>query len=491
MDQLQNSNNLLKLNESRNNIIDIISFSKQNEHHIDYVLCFENKDKEKICDEFLDQLEAFENITFEKVKIDDNSNDFYVLLSAPENRLLEEAEKCKIQFYLSNQNTNIDEFDDMINKLNLKFNVKLNYYLIIKCLQDIQNESLKISFIEKIVNKQNYVIDLKNEYIEEFNELLDENNDHQNKINQTDLNFIESIEKELIKTLKAVIKDQFELKISKNYKKICNYITNKLYEKLKKKLDESKDKRIRNYDQLKSFFNNLIDENLLDEFTNDIKKDLSRFLQINTESILFEKKILEIRNNFFLTPLLDDDHENGSKIKLYTEYIGSKRSLFCDPEKQLTTRIRSLLIDNILKNFIFEYEGKKLAGLNYMIEKKYINDMFILHDPSNRKRQIKKLVNIISKDKKSISLDDYISGHKLTNDSRSEINEKLSFVPYSSRDNDSFNLFDFQFLPLNKAKDYFGEEIGLYFAWVQHFYMYLILLSIIGIIFYVIGLSRM
>jgi hypothetical protein len=44
-------------------------------------------------------------------------------------------------------------------------------------------------------------------------------------------------------------------------------------------------------------------------------------------------------------------------------------------------------------------------------------------------------------------------------------------------------------LPIDKIRNYFGEEIALYFAWSYHFLYSLIIPAIIGLIFFFIGLA--
>jgi hypothetical protein len=97
-----------------------------------------------------------------------------------------------------------------------------------------------------------------------------------------------------------------------------------------------------------------------------------------------------------------------------------------------------------------------------MLEKNYFNDAFILHDSDNK--IILNLINPIS-----ILTDE--------NDVRDELTKEWS----------SFrNILRYQ--PLFKIRNYFGETIALYFAWCGTIISSLWLISLIGIIFFLIGL---
>ena len=129
-----------------------------------------------------------------------------------------------------------------------------------------------------------------------------------------------------------------------------------------------------------------------------------------------------------------------------------------------------------------------------MLKNKYFNDSFILHEPSSAIKQLDKFINTVSRDKEFKKLDIFLSQikHILPTyyDIRSNIDKKMSILPHVSSQDESFNCFKIQFLPLKMVKKYFGEEIGIYFAWVEHLFIFLISLSIIGVIFYIIGITR-
>ena len=135
----------------------INKFSNESQMQIDYVLYFEtsliksdNDKREAVCKKFLEQLECYEEIHYEKINY--NYSGYFFVLNASEEKLLVEAEKCGLQFYLDSNILEISKADfskENFNKIKQKTeNIlqELTITLILSCLKDMKAKSYMINF---------------------------------------------------------------------------------------------------------------------------------------------------------------------------------------------------------------------------------------------------------------------------------------------------------------------------------------------------------
>ena len=122
-----------------------------------------------------------------------------------------------------------------------------------------------------------------------------------------------------------------------------------------------------------------------------------------------------------------------------------------------------------------------------MLEEKIFEDAFILHERSAFAWSVEKYFGKTTKE----SLE-YLAKHHdflsylpisneikdLPNDTRKELH--IKWANYK-------NIFKYQ--PLDLIRDYFGELFAFYFAWVGYLTFFLIVPTVIGLIFFFIGLG--
>jgi hypothetical protein len=122
----------------------------------------------------------------------------------------------------------------------------------------------------------------------------------------------------------------------------------------------------------------------------------------------------------------------------------------------------------ILKHVIQGSDRKEnnsvfVAGLAYMLDKKYFDDAFMLHVESEGHKQFDEIIfNLMQDDTYETSeiikeLDTYDNSDNIKNDENNDIRTILdkSWANFG-------NLFKYQ--PLKKVRDYFGEYVVLYFS---------------------------
>lgn len=212
-----------------------------------------------------------------------------------------------------------------------------------------------------------------------------------------------------------------------------------------------------------------------------------------------------------------NDNTLLQQSKVYACYEKSMKSLFVgfDDEKiapdLFSNTIRSLLVHNILNNIEMHHlKRTKILltlrnlinndliedlvdnnesssfdrGLDFMISEKIFKTAFVLHDETSHMAVLQDLMekagslnntaqyfNAINKNFKFERLNK-------EQDIRLDLAAKWAHIK---------NLFKFQ--PINMIRDYFGEEVAFYFVWVGVLLTCLWVPSIIGIIFFFIGLS--
>ena len=150
---------------------------------------------------------------------------------------------------------------------------------------------------------------------------------------------------------------------------------------------------------------------------------------------------------------------------------------------------RSLLVHSILINmdFSYKYSGKqkRLKGLPLLIEEKIFEESFPMHDQTCHEFFMKIMEDFIRKNKDygPASLE-YIANtvqqFALTDqvDTRAFLQENWASFK---------NLFKFQ--PLAEVRDYFGEKNAIYFGFVGSFITMLWLPAIVGVFFFILGIS--
>ena len=199
------------------------------------------------------------------------------------------------------------------------------------------------------------------------------------------------------------------------------------------------------------------------------------------------------------------------------------------PNGPFSNTIRSLLVDNILKNISYLSENEKMKlklgntikniidnnanthetepenhgkkalaqtikvfdninsykGLPYMLKKKYFEDAFILHDETTHKQHLRQFFNYIDKQNlanEPISAENvYENLISFENSGTVDIRKDL-FMKWASFK----NIFKYQ--PMWDIRNYFGESNAFYFAFVGVFISSLWLPTLIGFIFFIYGL---
>jgi hypothetical protein len=130
-----------------------------------------------------------------------------------------------------------------------------------------------------------------------------------------------------------------------------------------------------------------------------------------------------------------------------------------------------------------EKEKKIYEGLPFMLNQGYFDDAFVLHEQSTHNLNLQLVVGAVDKhlfEGKDMNVIDNRSANSdlLYEDNRKELHTKWAKLT---------NIFKFQ--PIMAIRNYFGEETAFYFAWVGCLISTLYLPTIIGIIFFGIGLD--
>lgn len=131
-----------------------------------------------------------------------------------------------------------------------------------------------------------------------------------------------------------------------------------------------------------------------------------------------------------------------------------------------------------------KYFLKTQQGLPFMLHQKYFDDAFCLHDRTNFYPHLEKMLITMKTSEKNFysSVADIFVKDKGTD----QINEDKRKILQSNWA--SFkNVFKFQ--PFDLIRDYFGESFALYFAWLGTFNSSIIFPTIIGLIFFFVGIS--
>jgi hypothetical protein len=126
-----------------------------------------------------------------------------------------------------------------------------------------------------------------------------------------------------------------------------------------------------------------------------------------------------------------------------------------------------------------------------MIIDKYFEDAFILHDDTVHKKLLRQL-NENKKVTTKLNTQNKLDNHEIYNNLRSD--KKKETLNEDKRDELSNTWASFKCIfklqPFDKIRDYFGEKISFYFVWSGMLISTLWIPTIVGIIFFSIGLNK-
>lgn len=121
-------------------------------------------------------------------------------------------------------------------------------------------------------------------------------------------------------------------------------------------------------------------------------------------------------------------------------------------------------------------------GLPYMLEKNYFQDAFILHEETSHEMYLKYL-----KSRNKVAIISFCLMQQVLRMHRES--QKTDFRHILHDKWASFkNVFNYQ--PLWLVRDYFGESNAIYFAWLGFLISCLWLPSLIGLVFFIVGMSN-
>ena len=129
--------------------------------------------------------------------------------------------------------------------------------------------------------------------------------------------------------------------------------------------------------------------------------------------------------------------------------------------------------------------SKKLltfSGLPYMLDKKYFEDAFVLHEESSGLKQLNEIMIHMMQDDAYDEVEDVKIFEDLSQKRTSNSDTRSKLDSYWAQPK---NMFKFQ--PLWLIRDYFGETIALYFAWCGTLISSLWIPMFIGLAFFVVG----
>ena len=116
-----------------------------------------------------------------------------------------------------------------------------------------------------------------------------------------------------------------------------------------------------------------------------------------------------------------------------------------------------------------------------MLEENLFEDAFILHEESRRRFKMNTFFKTSSKQSKEdseVEVELKRNGSIIAQDKRDYLMDKWASLT---------NIYKFQ--PLHLIRNYFGEEIALYFAFSGTINVCLFIISLIGIVFFGFGLK--
>ncbi len=204
--------------------------------------------------------------------------------------------------------------------------------------------------------------------------------------------------------------------------------------------------------------------------------------------------------------------EDKVEASLSTRFDNGLKFLFeCDNQKEpFSSSRRGLLIESILNNI--EFRNIKLSkkiklikmaknetdiddnetadsnnnediGLQFMLHNNILKDAFVIHDLTSyvsANRKYENIQNIFDEENEEVYYNKIVH---LKQKDKEDMRENLNNHWAKMR-----RIFSYQ--PINNIRLYFGEKMGLYFAWTGMLVSTLWLPSIVGLIFFIVGLER-
>jgi hypothetical protein len=243
-------------------------------------------------------------------------------------------------------------------------------------------------------------------------------------------------------------------------------------------------------------FNNTIRSLLVDNILKNISfLDENEMLKLKVMHKI--KEIISINRN---------SNANGTTLD-----ASVLKNLINKPQENTVDRAKELLIEKSL-NIIDNLSCYK--GLPFMLKEKYFLDAYILHEESYHYLQLHDFLNYVDQLKRYNQANHGSQVPEVNRDQENPVelktcdeavqNEKLicsnlkSFENSPNSNDVRYNLYTtwahfrnmFKYQPMWDIRNYFGETNALYFAWLGVFISSLWLPSLVGVVFFGIGLSQ-
>ena len=135
---------------------------------------------------------------------------------------------------------------------------------------------------------------------------------------------------------------------------------------------------------------------------------------------------------------------------------------------------------------MFKNRKKTIKGLPLLISSKYFDEAFVLHDQTSHENFTK-----IIDDFKFEQISEFNKG---ATSYFEEIIKQFSMTDHEDprsflQDNWASLKCIFKYQPLHEIRNYYGEQNAIYFAYAESFATSLILPSVVGLVFFVLGIT--
>ena len=148
----------------------------------------------------------------------------------------------------------------------------------------------------------------------------------------------------------------------------------------------------------------------------------------------------------------------------------------------IDTLKEKLIAKKLIRGYENEEKNKILfSGLPYMLENEYFNNAYILHDESEINKDLNEILLETIKNDKTRNLKELKNLFEntdkiLSEDRRAELHRKWANLGYMLR-----------FQPLSIIKNYYGEQITLYYSFVGVLISTLWIVVLAGIAVFIMG----